>query len=483
MSDIRLQDYVPKIKTLIRNSQHDEAIAHCQHILTHYPKHIETYSLLGEICLEKEMYRESIEFFQRALSADPENFIARVGLGILYAEQGSLPEAIWQMERAFELAPGNSEVRNELQRLYAERDGVEMPRLHLTRGALGRLYVRNGLYERAIHEFRAVLADEPELPDIRVALVEALWREGRRLEAVEGCLELLDLLPNCLKANLILGEIWLRGGHDDTSEEKLRLARALDPEGLVAQQMMGLDSPLPREDAWLPELEYEAGMLSLGTAEEIQVPAMPALWGQEPGELDLALGESIGESVGEGWDELETLPDWLQEMGLAEPDSLTPAAEKAAESPAAPLPDWIGDWAESPSREKEAAGLAEAETPEFETEVAQDSTGKDLSSAPMPDWMRELEHRPPQLQEEIEEEFVPDWLKGTVGSADRLPPEPGEEAVLLSEAGVSTEPFADELGEPKKAGEGEALAATPPAVDKAEPAIPASLQALVAAGI
>jgi len=64
MSDIRLQDYVAKIKTLIRNGQHDEAIAHCQHILTHYPKHIETYSLLGEICLEKEMYRESIEFFQ-----------------------------------------------------------------------------------------------------------------------------------------------------------------------------------------------------------------------------------------------------------------------------------------------------------------------------------------------------------------------------------------------------------------------------------
>jgi tetratricopeptide (TPR) repeat protein len=154
MPDIRLQDYAAKIKDLIREDRQDEAIAHCQHILRQYPKFVEVYCLLGEACLDKSMYREAIEFFQRTLSADPENFIARVGLGIIYEEQGATPEAIWQMERAFELAPGNAEVRRELQRLYAQRDGAEKARLKLTRGALGRLYVRNGLYERAIGEFR-----------------------------------------------------------------------------------------------------------------------------------------------------------------------------------------------------------------------------------------------------------------------------------------------------------------------------------------
>jgi tetratricopeptide (TPR) repeat protein len=161
MSDIRLRDYTARIKELIRDIRLDEAIAHCQQILRHYPKHIETYCLLGEACLEKELYREAIEFFQRTLSDDPENLISRVGLGIIYDEQGALPEAIWQMERAFELAPGNAEVRRELQRMYLQQDGAERFRLKLTRGALGRLYSGNGMYERAIDEFHAAQRSRP----------------------------------------------------------------------------------------------------------------------------------------------------------------------------------------------------------------------------------------------------------------------------------------------------------------------------------
>ena len=61
-----------------------------------------------------------------------------------------------------------------------------------------------------------------------MALVEALWREGRQLEAVEMCMELLDALPNCLKANLILGDIWLRGSNEESAEQRLSVARALD---------------------------------------------------------------------------------------------------------------------------------------------------------------------------------------------------------------------------------------------------------------
>jgi len=108
MPEILLHSYAARIKEMIRNDQHDEALAHCQHILRQYPKQVEIYCLMGEACLEMEMYREAIECFQRTLGADPENLISRVGLGIILGEQGMLPEAIWQMERAFELAPGNT---------------------------------------------------------------------------------------------------------------------------------------------------------------------------------------------------------------------------------------------------------------------------------------------------------------------------------------------------------------------------------------
>ena len=332
MPDIRLQDYVVKIKNMIQEDRHDEAIAHCQHILKHYPKHIQTYCLLGEACLEKEMFRESIEFFQRALGADPENFVARVGLGIIYGGQGSLPEAIWQLERAFELEPGNAEVRQELQRLYAQRDGKEKQRLKLTRGALGRLYARNGLYERAIAEFQNVLRQDPHLPDVRVALIEALWREGRRLEAVESCLELLDTLPNCLKANLVLAEVWLRGGHEDAGAERLKLAQALDPENLIAQEMMGRESPLPYKEVFLPELEYSPGMAF------VAAPEAAALSVPITAEEDME-EQAAGESVAlQEWGDTDEFPDWLRDMGMegmAETAPEVPAEEGAA-SPAPP---------------------------------------------------------------------------------------------------------------------------------------------------
>ena len=336
MPDIRLQDYVVKIKELIRNVRLEEAIAHCQHILRHYPKHIETYSLLGEACLEKEMSREAIEFFQRTLGADPENLIARVGLGVIYDEQGAFPEAIWQLERAFELVPGNAEVRRELLRLYGQYDEIDKTRLKLTRGALGRLYSRNGLYERAISEFRAVLRQDPDLPDIRVALVEALWREGRQVEAVEICLELLDDLPNCLKANLILGDIWLRGGDEESARQRLGVARALDPEGRVAQELMGEDSPLPLEEVFIPELDAIPDDFGFGPSDVLAAEA-----------VEIVAIEEVAEEA-EPWGGDEDLPEWLRDVGVtAEEPALDLTEEEGPELatdellPTEEMPEWL----------------------------------------------------------------------------------------------------------------------------------------------
>ncbi|MBN1137453.1 MAG: tetratricopeptide repeat protein, partial [Anaerolineae bacterium] len=356
MPEIPLHSYAARIKEMIRNDHHDEAIAHCQHILRQYPKHVETYCLLGEACLEKELYRSAIECFQRALGADPENLISRVGLGIITGEQGMLPEAIWHMERAFELAPGNTEVRRELQRLYTQRDSVEKARLKLTPGALGRLYARNGLYERAITEFRSLLKEDPNLPDIRVALAEALWHDGRRLEAVDVCLDLLSMLPNCLKANLILGEIWMRGGNEDAGEEKLNIARALDPENLVAQGMMGKDSPLPPQEVLIPELEV--------------MPARPWIM-PSAAEMEIERGAEEEEFVSEA-------PDWVQELEREEQIPVLPieeagvGLEAAVEeaTPAEEIPEWLRELGLI-GAEEEAFAEAQVQVEEAEAEIAE----------------------------------------------------------------------------------------------------------------
>jgi tetratricopeptide (TPR) repeat protein len=412
MPDIRLQDYTAKVKDMIRNVRLDEAIAHGQHILRQYPKHIEAYCLLGEACLEKELYREAIEFFQRALSADPESLIARVGLGVIYDEQGALPEAIWQLERAFELAPGNTEVRRELQRLYARQDGVERPRLRLTRGALGRLYSRNGLYERAIGEFLAVLRQDPDLPDVRVALAEALWHEGRKLEAVEVCQELVESLPNCLKANLILGEVWTRGENEEEGQERLKLVQELDPENRIAQEMMGRSSPLPLEEIFISELEAVPERLDLAGTE----------WGLAEAGFGVTVEEGLLPGAAEPGEGEEELPDWLRDMGMLAEEEL--ARELGTEEAAL---------TEAPPEES----ISAEEMPEWLQEVFEESEGEEAVTLPAEEAMPEgvpdegmdtvVAEAPATELEDQQVEAIPEWLQELVG--EEAPSELAEEAV------------------------------------------------------
>jgi tetratricopeptide (TPR) repeat protein len=255
VSEVSLGAYCAEVEELIESGVYDEAIAACRHILGHHPKYIEAYRLLGMSCLEKGEYPEASDLFKRVLSADPENLTARSGLGRVYEEEGSPDEAIWQMERAFELAPYQEAIRNRLRLLYIRRDGIEAPRIKLTRGALGRLYANDELFQQAIAEFRSLLEEDRDLIDIQLALAEALWRDGQEREAAITCQDILEKLPHCLKANLILGEIWFDSGREDEAEALFKIARTLDPENVWSQALFGDRSPLPAETVMIPRLE------------------------------------------------------------------------------------------------------------------------------------------------------------------------------------------------------------------------------------
>ena len=64
-----------------------------------------------------------------------------------------------------------------------EREQLRSTYLEVLR-RIGRLYGRQGQYDRAIEAYRRALAVDPLLEDVHRALMEVLWRAGRRSEAL-----------------------------------------------------------------------------------------------------------------------------------------------------------------------------------------------------------------------------------------------------------------------------------------------------------
>jgi tetratricopeptide (TPR) repeat protein len=257
MSDLTVRGQYEQARRDVAKRHIAGALERCQRVLATYPRHLGTYGVLGQIYLELGRYTDAANLLRRLLGADPENVVGYVGLGAIYEARGLLDEAIWQFERAVELSPRNQQVRTELLRLHRQRTPERTGRIAMSRGALARVYMRAQLFPKAIGELRELVSEEPWRFDLRVALAEALWHDRRLADAEAVCQGILAELPHCLKANLILGWLWLQTDQDDQARALLQRAQALDPENAVAQAIFGDDSPLPLRVARLPLMEDE----------------------------------------------------------------------------------------------------------------------------------------------------------------------------------------------------------------------------------
>lgn len=258
MADLTLRGQCEGAARLLRSSRPQEAIAVCRRILQAFPRHAATYSLLGQACLGIGRIEEATGLFQQALGADPEQASAYANLAAIYEQQGNADEALWHLQRAVELDPGDRGVRSALCRLYGQYNGHELSRIRMTRGSLVRLYLAGQLYPQAIAELHEIMAAERPRYDLQVSLAEVLWRDGQYLEAQAICERILQDLPHCLKANLILGQLWLNSDQDEQGRALLQRAQALDPDNATAQAIFGSRSPLPLRIARLPLAEEEA---------------------------------------------------------------------------------------------------------------------------------------------------------------------------------------------------------------------------------
>jgi tetratricopeptide (TPR) repeat protein len=392
MAEIALRTYNQEIKDLTDHGHFDEAIAHCQHILETFPRHIETYRLLGKAFLEQGRHGDAADVFQRVLSAVPDDWLSHVGMAIVREDESNFDMAIWHMERAYEVNPSNPTVQQEVRRLRGRRDGVEPPKLRLTRSALARMYVKGGLFGQAIAEIRSALAEDPDRPDLQTLLASALYDSGSIQEAADICNSLLQKLPYCLEANRILGLVFWTSNKPEEAEKIFQRLQSLDPyinlDALKAEKRI---SELPAQAVTLLRVEWEQ---QEKTVRSKQQPS----WAS-------SLGLKIDESKGQ-----QALPDWLATPAQAAAPNLSPLpASGSKEGGGVSVPSWIDEAAAAISTYEAPSAFAEPSGP-----FAADATpsGKASSEGELPDWIKTTstpsEEEPPQAEPAAQ--TLPDWL-------------------------------------------------------------------------
>ncbi|MBC7875855.1 MAG: tetratricopeptide repeat protein [Anaerolineales bacterium] len=396
MAKVSLRIYNREIEGLIEQGKTEEAVAHCHHILKTFPKHLETYRLLGKSYLEAKRYNDAIDIFGRVLMSVPGDFVAHVGMSIIRDEENKLDDSIWHMERAFEAQSANAAIQGELQRLYGRRDGMEPPKIRMTRGALAHMYVQGELYPQSIAEIRSVLSEDPQRGDMQVLLALSYFRSGQKSDASDMCGQLLKRYPYCFDANRIMVELLpsTAGAAESTQVYRMRVGE-LDPYATFVKGPVFESNEVADAAINLDRLEYTGDEVPMGQE-----------WGSS---LGIGLEASSAPALGSG--SLTDQPDWLKS------DSSSSFQAMPVIDPVADSNDGIPDFLR-------AAGWGESNSPEQPTSFFdEEPSAGDLTPADLPDWLKgqvPSSVNPPTkpLPDQMQPIATPDWLSGLGESQD-----------------------------------------------------------------
>ena len=415
MAKVSLRAYNREIEAMIDRGQLDEAIAHCQHILKTFPKHLETYRLLGKAYLEYKRYNEAVDIFSRVLAAEPNDFVSNVGMSIIRDEQGKMDDGIWHMERAFETQPSNPAIQSELQRLYSRRDGIQPPRIRMTRGALAHMYVQGELYPQAISEIKNVLKEDPGRNDMSVLLARAYYRSGQKNQAADEAAAVLRRYPYCFDANRVLVEI---AGADRPESVQMYRQRVIELDPYAAQVTGSIfqSNEVGDNAVGLEHLDWNG-----------QPAPMQSDWGATKA---IAPESGFGRAPQETPQAAQSEPDWLK-MGFADsspaphastaqpsvvpplPESSSPfdlgtSSEPAQPTPAEEIPEFLraAGWGKSTGEFDESKSMF-GDEPESSA-----SPAASLEQSDLPDWVKAMAPPPTaETPQPADEEELPDWIQ------------------------------------------------------------------------
>ena len=487
---ISLRAYNKEIETLIDNGQFDESIAHCQYILSKFPKCIETYRNLGKTLLESKKYTEAFDVFNRVLAAFPDDFISHVGLSIIIEDQKDLDLAIWHMEQAFDVQPSNLAIQDELRRLFGLRDGEKPSKIRLTRGALVRMYARGELFQQAISEIKAILEEDPKRKDLEVILAKMLYFSGSIEESITLCDQILEKTPYCFEVNRIMQEIWTsKNDAEKASTHRNRLV-SLDPYYQFSLSAFD-EQEIPENKILLEKLAFTPSVSSTfetpAWSDNFDVPSMSSSFentdwlkniANQSDTVPVSSPFTAATDISQQSEESEKvkLPDWMENAGWTTASATTPTAfvtdeisnSLKKEEPLSPLISPVES--ETPpvaemdhiQPDSEEVDLSQIGQPQFakndlaslfsemkegrmDNEISNEKNGIDKNSPS--DWQSQFSNPESNDQENPQSQDLPDWLNNFNGEDPKTKDDSDDMPDWLKNLQSAVEPISSDTDE------------------------------------
>jgi tetratricopeptide (TPR) repeat protein len=274
MAQITLRDYLQETEDAISAGRAEEALSRCQHMLTYFPEALEPQRLLGEVYLAQNKLEEARHAFDWVLTGDPEHVVAYCNRALISESMADYDTALDCYQQAYELSRGNGQIRSKFNAISAK---AGQQGFMFSRAGLARLYMRGDLLSQAVQEWDAVLAVSPERLDARTGLLETYWCEGLYDRVEQLATRILEDVPTCLKALLLLAHV-VSTKNVQRSQELLKQARNLDPDLVMAQLLFAdLFAAQPAEP-FLQLLKQPPAQLELSEKE----PHTPLAFANEP---------------------------------------------------------------------------------------------------------------------------------------------------------------------------------------------------------
>ena len=191
--------------------------------LEKYPDDFGANYTMGDLLLTKGDAAGAASHFEKASTADPRSALAATEWGIALFTASHLPEAEEKFRRALSIDPAYTDARFDLASVEAA----------------------SGEWEPAASDFRKVLEERPDdsrarqhLPEVLILWGDALFKSGKRADALERYREALQFRPGDAQLHGKIGAALAQLARLDEAQAELETSLRIDPKSEPAKQTL-----------------------------------------------------------------------------------------------------------------------------------------------------------------------------------------------------------------------------------------------------